>query len=47
MSNLALLFVFAVDGTRLLSVTGSRMGSMATWKQSSSNNAPVMSLNLL
>ena len=40
-SNLAPLFVLAVDGTRLLSVTGCRIGSMATSWQTCSNNAPV------
>ena len=44
-SNLASSFVFTVDGTRSLPVTGCRIGLMATSRQTSSNNTPVMSLN--
>ena len=43
-SNLASSFVFDFDGTRLLFVTGCRICSMATLRQTSSNNAPLLSL---
>ena len=46
-SNRAPSFLFIVDGTRLLSLTGCRIRSMARSWQTSSNNAPVMSLSLL